>query len=100
VCVARASPQLPIGYESAFAGVVDLVRMESIVWDNEDLGATFTIGPIPDDLKEKAAEYHAVLVEQVRAAARMWSPCVRVGAVSRALCLQCGAMAGLRLSPV
>lgn len=41
--------------------------MESIVWENEDLGATFTIGPIPDDLKEKAAEYHALLVEQVRA---------------------------------
>jgi elongation factor G len=55
---------LPIGYESDFAGVVDLVRIEAITWDTEDLGATFTYSPIPDDLKEKAAKYHAMLVEQ------------------------------------
>lgn len=37
--------QLPIGSEENFLGVIDLVRMEAIVWDNEDLGATFqTVG--------------------------------------------------------
>ena len=46
--------QLPIGIEDSFVGVVDLVKMRSITWKNEDLGAEFTYGEIPADMKEKA----------------------------------------------
>nr|WP_298688912.1 elongation factor G [uncultured Dongia sp.] len=54
---------LPIGSESEFAGLVDLVSMKGLIWKDESLGAEFTAGDIPDDLKEKAEEYHARLVE-------------------------------------
>eukprot|EP00287_Rhodomonas_sp_CCMP768_P002351 CAMPEP_0196738354 /NCGR_PEP_ID=MMETSP1091-20130531/15764_1 /TAXON_ID=302021 /ORGANISM="Rhodomonas sp., Strain CCMP768" /LENGTH=766 /DNA_ID=CAMNT_0042082317 /DNA_START=49 /DNA_END=2349 /DNA_ORIENTATION=- len=57
--------QLPIGYESDFAGVVDLVKMKALIWQNEELGAKWDVVDIPDDLKEKAAEYREKLVEQV-----------------------------------
>ena len=61
---ARPVPvQLPIGSESAFKGVVDLVRMKGIVWEEENLGAKFNDIEIPDDLKEKAAEYRMQLIE-------------------------------------
>src|SRR5690349_18729806 len=55
--------QLPIGSESEFAGLVDLVAMKGIIWKDESLGAEFVIGDIPADLKDKAEEYHARLVE-------------------------------------
>ena len=55
--------QLPIGAEEEFAGVVDLVQMKAIVWNGEELGASFDVVDIPDDLKEKAEEYRAMLVE-------------------------------------
>lgn len=55
--------QLPIGSEADFVGVVDLIKMKAIIWDNEDLGATFQEVEIPDDLKEKAEEYHEKLIE-------------------------------------
>ena len=55
--------QLPIGAESDFKGLVDLVRMKGIIWHEEDKGATFDEIEIPDDLKEKAAEYRAALIE-------------------------------------
>jgi elongation factor G len=54
---------LPIGVESDFAGLVDLVQMKSIIWKDENLGAEFVLGDIPDDLKERAEEYHHRLVE-------------------------------------
>ncbi|MGE4014041.1 MAG: elongation factor G [Alphaproteobacteria bacterium] len=57
--------QLPIGEESNFIGIVDLVEMRSIIWKDETKGAEFTIGEIPDDLKEKAAEYRLALIEKV-----------------------------------
>ncbi|MBY0562589.1 MAG: elongation factor G [Hyphomonadaceae bacterium] len=61
---ARPVPlQLPIGIESSFKGIVDLVEMNAIIWKDESLGAKFDIIEIPDDLKDKAAEYHAGLVE-------------------------------------
>ncbi|MDJ0514649.1 MAG: elongation factor G [Methyloceanibacter sp.] len=56
--------QLPIGAESDFAGVVDLVRMKAIVWDDESLGASFHDEDIPADLQDKAQEYHDALIEQ------------------------------------
>ncbi|MEM7694286.1 MAG: elongation factor G [Pseudomonadota bacterium] len=56
--------QLPIGAESDFGGCIDLVRMQAIVWDGEALGASFEYTDIPDDLKDKAAEYREKLIEK------------------------------------
>lgn len=58
VCV-----QLPIGSESNFKGVIDLVRMKAIVWDNEELGAKYHDEEIPADLADKAVEYRGKLIE-------------------------------------
>ncbi len=55
--------QLPIGSENEFAGVVDLVKMKAILWDGEQLGATYREEDIPADLADKAAEYREKLVE-------------------------------------
>ena len=55
--------QLPIGAESDFVGVVDLVRMQAITWKEENLGAEFVYGPIPNHLAEQAAEYRHHLLE-------------------------------------
>ncbi|MEO0392269.1 MAG: GTP-binding protein, partial [Pseudomonadota bacterium] len=55
--------QLPIGAESDFAGVVDLLRNVAVVWEAEDLGAKYHDEEIPADLKEKAEEYRTKLVE-------------------------------------
>ena len=61
---ARPIPiQLPIGAEAAYKGLVDLVRMKGVIWEDEGLGAKFHDIEIPDDLKEKAAEYRLSLVE-------------------------------------
>ena len=61
---ARPVPvQLPIGAESAFKGVVDLVRMKGIIWEEESLGAKFNEIEIPADLKDKADEYRFQLIE-------------------------------------
>jgi len=56
--------QLPIGSESEFVGVVDLVAMKGIVWKDETLGAEFVIGDIPAALAKQAAEYREKLVER------------------------------------
>merc|ERR1711968_129158 len=56
--------QLPIGAEEEFAGVVDLVANKAIIWDGEEMGAAFNIVDIPDDLKDKAAEYREKMIEQ------------------------------------
>jgi len=55
--------QLPIGAENDFRGVVDLIEMNALVWRNEELGAQWDIVDIPDDLKERAAEYREKLIE-------------------------------------
>ncbi|KKB77334.1 elongation factor G [Devosia limi DSM 17137] len=55
--------QLPIGAESEFKGVVDLIEMNAIVWRNEELGAQWDVVEIPEDLKESAAKYRELLVE-------------------------------------
>jgi elongation factor G len=57
--------QLPIGAESQFIGIVDLVRMKAVTWKSETLGAEFVEGEIPDDLQAKAVEYRAKLIETV-----------------------------------
>ncbi len=55
--------QIPIGAESDFAGVIDLIKMKAIVWNGEALGASFEEKDIPADLADKAAEYRSKLVE-------------------------------------
>ena len=57
--------QIPVGAEEDFAGVVDLVKMKAISYDEESMGMTYTEVDIPDDLKDKAAEYREKLVEAV-----------------------------------
>ena len=54
---------LPIGEESNYAGLVDLVRNCAVIWKDESLGAEFEDRPIPEDLVEKAAEYRHQLLE-------------------------------------
>ncbi len=55
--------QLPLGAEADFAGVIDLVEMKAIVWNDESLGATFEAKEIPADMAGQAAEYRTALVE-------------------------------------
>jgi elongation factor G len=55
--------QLPYGVESGFKGVIDLVNMKAIVWEEETLGAAFHDEEIPADLLEQAKEYREKLVE-------------------------------------
>ncbi|MAZ76539.1 MAG: elongation factor G [Micavibrio sp.] len=55
--------QLPIGAETEFAGNIDLVKMKAIVWDGEQLGASYSEQDIPADLADKAAEYREKLIE-------------------------------------
>ena len=55
--------QLPIGSESNFKGIVDLVRMKAVVWEDEQLGAKYHDAEIPEDLVEKAKEYRLAMIE-------------------------------------
>jgi elongation factor G len=55
--------QLPIGAESEFKGVVDLIRNQAIIWEEETLGAKFNYVDIPADLKDRAEEYRAALID-------------------------------------
>src|SRR6202166_830281 len=55
--------QLPIGSENNFKGLVDLVRMKGVVWEEEKLDAKFTDVDIPEDMVEKAKEYREKLLE-------------------------------------
>jgi len=55
--------QLPIGAEGHYKGVIDLVKMEALVWRNEELGASWDVVEIPDDQQEQAAEYRHQLVD-------------------------------------
>ena len=55
--------QIPIGAEEKFEGVVDLVKMKAIIWNEADKGTTFTYGDIPADLVETANKWRANMVE-------------------------------------
>lgn len=57
--------QLPIGSESDFKGVIDLVTMKAIVWQGDDLGAKFTYEDIPVDMQEEAEKYRHKLIDAV-----------------------------------
>ncbi len=63
---AKAVPlQLPIGAEDAFTGVVDLITMKGIIWDDETKGMTFKEVPIPADMIEEVNEWRQHLIEAV-----------------------------------
>ena len=63
---AKAVPlQLPIGAEEHFKGVVDLITMKGIVWNEDDKGMTFREVPIPEDMKEEVDQYRQELIEAV-----------------------------------
>ncbi len=64
----KANPvpiNIPIGAEENFKGVVDLVQMKAIVWNDESMGAKYDIEEIPAELADKAAEYREKLLESV-----------------------------------
>jgi elongation factor G len=56
--------QLPLGVESSFTGIIDLIRMKAVRWDDESLGANFHDEEIPADLLDQAKKYREMLVEQ------------------------------------
>jgi elongation factor G len=63
---AAVALQIPIGAETEFAGVVDLIEMKAVFYtDNKDLGSTYELVEIPADLKDKAVEFRAALLEAV-----------------------------------
>jgi elongation factor G len=55
--------QLPIGAENQFKGIIDLVRMTAVVWDDESLGAKYQDAEIPADLVEQSKEYREKMIE-------------------------------------
>ena len=64
----KANPvpiQLPVGSEEHFKGVVDLVEMKAIIWDEESLGAKFRVEEIPADLHDQAVEYREKMIEEI-----------------------------------
>ena len=62
---ANAVPiQLPIGSEATFRGIIDLVEMDADIY-YDDLGKDMRVEPIPEDMKEKAEEYRAAMVEAI-----------------------------------
>ena len=56
---------IPIGAEDSFKGVIDLITMKAIVWNDESMGAKYDIEDIPEDLVEKANEYREKMLESV-----------------------------------
>jgi elongation factor G len=57
--------QLPIGSEDKFVGVVDLVKMQSVTYKDETMGADYVVGEIPADMLEEAKHYREQLIEKV-----------------------------------
>jgi elongation factor G len=55
--------QIPVGIESSFKGVVDLVKMKAVLWKEEKLGAEFEYAEIPNELQEQAKKYRKELME-------------------------------------
>lgn len=63
---ANAIPlQVPIGAEETFKGVVDLITNQAIVWNEHDMGMTYEVIPIPEDLQDTVDEYRGILLEAV-----------------------------------
>ena len=49
--------QLPIGSEDSFSGVIDLIRMKAIIWNDEDLGSTYSEEEIPENMIDTCKEW-------------------------------------------
>jgi elongation factor G len=63
---ANAVPiQLPIGSETEYVGLVDLIKMKALIYHGDDLGAEWDETDIPEDMKAQADEYHAKMVEKI-----------------------------------
>jgi len=63
-----ASPvavQIPLGKEQDFRGIIDLVEMKAVVWEESTLGAAYQVIEIEDDLRDEAEEYRRTLVEAI-----------------------------------
>ena len=64
----KANPvpiQLPVGAEENYKGVIDLVEMKAVIWDEESLGAKYHVEDIPDNMLELAREYREKMVEEI-----------------------------------
>jgi elongation factor G len=64
----KANPlpiQIPVGKEENFKGVVDLVRMKAVIWNDESLGAEYSEIEIPADLLDEANEYREKMIEEI-----------------------------------
>ena len=64
----KANPvpiQLPVGAEDTYKGIIDLVEMKAIIWDEESLGAKYHEEPIPANLEELAVEYREKMIEEI-----------------------------------
>ncbi len=57
--------QLPIGMESTFKGIIDLIKMKALVWTGEELGAKFEEVEIPEDQLEQAKKYRETMIEKL-----------------------------------
>jgi len=57
--------QIPIGAEEDFKGIVDLINMKGIIWDDESLGAKYDVIDIPEELQAKAEEYRKLMLENI-----------------------------------
>jgi len=57
--------QLPIGKESDFRGVVDLLKKKAYIWHTDDLGKTYDEQETPDEMKDEVAKWHAEMVEKI-----------------------------------
>jgi elongation factor G len=57
--------QIPVGQEDKFKGVIDLINMKAIVWQDDTMGAEYVTEEIPAELKKKAEAFHAQLVETI-----------------------------------
>ncbi|PIF02733.1 MAG: elongation factor G [Paludibacter sp.] len=65
--ILRANPcpiQIPIGAEETFKGVVDLIKMKAIVWNDETMGAEYQVEEIPADLLDEAKEWREKMLEE------------------------------------
>jgi elongation factor G len=64
----KANPvaiQLPIGKEGDYKGIIDLVEMKAIVWDEESLGAKFQLTEIPSELQDISLEYREKMIDEL-----------------------------------
>ncbi len=57
--------QIPVGAEDKFEGLIDLIRMKNVVWEGENLGASYSYEEIPAELKDQAEEWRSKMIETI-----------------------------------